>query len=196
MLLARCSRHFSWPRIGVASLLLVFLSHFVGLLLPIKSIDRTDYITVHFNPASCPNASAIVAGLDAAIRLWNRSSGPFRLARAKAFAAISIEEFLRGEANQVPLVFCDPEFHRSQSLPNRRTVAVTRLADGGPAHYAAIVLNVENGSSGSITRIDRPTLERTLAHEMGHVLGLAHSKARGTLMSPFVEPTGLELAKY
>lgn len=142
-------------------------------------------LTVHYDFSACPLPStALVDILDRALDAWNRSQDTsLQLVRSATATPTTAAQFGGGTATATPVILCDTTFSANQGVDGNFVPAATRLAaSAGRIDYAGVVLNAEVGTNADISNLTADQLEVTLAHELGHVLGLGHSSNQQSLM--------------
>jgi len=143
-------------------------------------------LTVYVSTQNCTLPDeAILSIVDNAIRSWNGvPSAEITLRRELVTTAVTAAEFVLDQATQVPLIVCDPNFGSHVSGANPDGVpAVTQVSSsGGHLVYGGILLNAQEGAGAELSQLDPTELAITVAHELGHVLGLGHSSDRLSLM--------------
>lgn len=142
-------------------------------------------LVVHYDFSACPVPEAeLVEVLDRALDAWNRSQDAMlTLMRHSAATPTTAAQFGGGTAPFTPILLCDTAFSTNQGVDGNFVPAATRLAaSGGSINYAGVVMNAETGKNANILNLTSDQLVVTLAHELGHVLGLGHSSNLNSLM--------------
>jgi hypothetical protein len=142
--------------------------------------------------------AALYSAIDDAIALWNRvPNSRIRLSRG-AEVTTTVAQALAGNAASglpTPLILCDPNMQAtfqtgvspnldpepsftSNNIPGVTLPLPTELT----MDYAVLVLNSESGKSARISNLNSTVLRVVIAHEIGHVLGLGHTKDIANLM--------------
>jgi len=145
---------------------------------------RTLPIYVSTDNCTIP-AEKVIAIVDSAIASWNGvPTAEITLRRAELAVPVTAGEFVQGTAPQTPLIFCDPNFssHIGDGDPEGIPAVTHVSAVNGHINYGGILLNAEEGMSAELSQLDEAELAITVAHELGHVLGLGHSSDRAALM--------------
>lgn len=145
---------------------------------------QTPTLTIRYNFDDClMSEAALLAHVDAMIATWNVSyNTSMRLERATSASSDTITE-LMAQTAVTPLIVCDSTFAATQSVDANAIPALTRVSTSqGRVAYAGLVLNAQSGAGAEISQLSSGALAVTIAHEMGHALGLGHTADTDALM--------------
>lgn len=147
---------------------------------------KTKELVFHVNTQNCtiPDTDLFDI-LDAALNAWNGISFTnLTLKRSSTLSTTTVSEFLAGTATDAPLFLCDPNLTTHIGDANNIPGVTVRTALDGEGHiiYSGILLNAESTANAELSKLSRGQIELTLAHEVGHVLGLGHSSTPEALM--------------
>jgi hypothetical protein len=152
---------------------------------------QTDELRIQFAPANCPNGGAeIRTALQAAVDLWNTvpnsrlklSIGPdVTVTPAQLGACIS------DPAVPIPVVACDPDLGTTLGIDASQILGGALgfddcIPSGTTLTYGYILLNADPAAGAFIGAQSQVRLNITLAHEIGHLLGLGHTSNESSLM--------------
>lgn len=164
----------------VFSLILYFFAlHFIALyepnahafewMYPNMKGWENDIVTLHINPDQC--TGSLPQFVNNAIAVWNAVPG----SRIKMRLGTPTSQ--RGLANE-PIIECTELFGQGD------TVGTTSVATDREGHIVSVnvKLNARRGSRGDISIKSASVMELAVIHELGHVLGLGHSRIEAAMM--------------
>jgi Matrixin len=143
-------------------------------------------VTFYVNSANCPVSSSTLDQIvDTALTTWNGVTDS-NLVVQRTTGSDTVSNFLAGTSTQVPLILCDPNFSTEVGSAGADVIPAatfkTSFDNNGNIIYSGILLNAQAAAGANISNLSAGQVELTLAHEMGHALGLGHSSQEESLM--------------
>jgi hypothetical protein len=138
-------------------------------------------LKVSLNSANCP--TTVESELDYAIELWNNVPGS-RLELVKdAPNSIAINTLQNFVFTQTIIVACSTNFTTDSNGADLTTIGVgtSVMLNTGRLQKGFLLMN-EEGGVGQYSTQTAAVRKFTMAHELGHVLGLGHSSVYEALM--------------
>lgn len=151
-------------------------------------------VDFYMNTSDCPESEdKLLAAVKMAVDLWNSvptSSLRVRYAGTTTVnVATSDTQLASGDAAD-PVIICDADFTNTMTNGTGSPgdadfiagFAQTSHDSSHRLHYGHIIMNGESFNYAAVQNFDKNQVAITLAHEIGHVLGLGHTGNEGSLM--------------
>lgn len=145
---------------------------------------NTRKLTVAVNYTNCGIAQATLDQIiDDAFALWNGVPTSGIKVERSGTSTSSAAAVYGLTAPDNPVIACDTAFTTTTSSSGSTLgLARSTATSAGYITTGGIVLNVEAAQSGNITTKTETQIAITIAHEVGHLLGLGHSSDTHSLM--------------
>lgn len=155
---------------------------------------NTRTLVFHVDTSGCGIADeTLFTAIDKAFELWSSvPTSNLKIERGSATTetyASFIAKLTASTAGD-PVIFCDSSFESNSGIDGDFTIgyAITDYVASGSAwpsniFYGGVVLNAESGKLANIANLNPTQLAVSIAHEIGHTLGIGHSADPNSIMS-------------
>lgn len=141
-------------------------------------------VSFDYNPANC--GANFLSALSDAANIWNTAETSRIKISVGAQVGTSVAGAMSGAGLTNPTIVCDTSFTSNATLGNPSGNFYSGMGmistQGNRINYGFIVLNADTGTL-RISNLSAMSLSITIAHDMGHVLGLGHSPDPAALMN-------------